>query len=81
MCRFPVTFGGGIIIVNGFLFLSISGVKYPPFIQKSYSLSSNDFGSYVLSKLFINPPRNLFFDIDIKNTAFFIIRTKDAVPP
>jgi hypothetical protein len=34
-CNLPVTFGGGITIVNGSLDLS-PAVKKPPFNQKSY---------------------------------------------
>ena len=35
MCSSPVTFGGGMMTVNGSRSWSISGVKYPPSDQKS----------------------------------------------
>src|SRR3990172_9024190 len=48
ICNSPVTFGGGMMITNGFLARSILGVKYPFPIQKAYQRSSALPGSYAL---------------------------------
>ena len=45
MCSSPVTFGGGMIIVNGVLERSISGVKYPLSFQNLYIRCSTAPGS------------------------------------
>src|SRR5699024_4936159 len=49
MCSFPVMFGGGITVVNGFLLRSTSAWKYLFSHHLSYSFSSIAFGSYVFA--------------------------------
>ena len=50
MCKTPVTFGGGITMVNGGLFECASALKYPPSSQNLYIASSVDFASYTVGK-------------------------------
>ena len=52
MCSFPVMFGGGITVVNGFLLRSASAWKYLFSHHFSYSFSSICLGSYVFASSF-----------------------------
>src|SRR5215472_415096 len=51
MCRDPVTFGGGITMVNGGAADPASAVKYPAAAQASYRRLSTSAGLYCVGRL------------------------------